>query len=320
MKYQSCNYCSGTRYTQIRPYPGFEGVELVVCDTCGLMQAQPVPPSEFLEKYYQSTFGNSQGAGFEMPDTSEKGFRLRATLQFNFVKTLVGVEPAREGQKRVLDVGCHAASFLSLFKERGWDVTGVDPNPRSRYGDKWYGIKVIETMFKPGMFPDNSFDAILHSHSLEHVSDPKGVLEEFRRVLRPGGWVFIEVPNESLDKVRTQKVIPHLYFFTPETLDRLASAAGFEVLSTCVLGIGTNKGKIFTPARLRWLRLRWQARYDARGRMRLETLLPFYGRLFKKDRYFKCYTPQADMLRALLRKPLTQGPTATEARLVAHAK
>jgi SAM-dependent methyltransferase len=305
MAYSSCNLCSAQDFELIRPYPGFDGVDLVACRACGLMQAQPVPSDDFLREFYGSSFGKDPLLGFDMTDRSERGFRTRARHQLHFIGRALAEPLAPPAGARVLDVGCHAASLLSLFKERGWEVTGVDPNPRSAYGEKWYGIPVIQKLFSPGMFAPESFDAILHSHALEHVPDPKEVLAEFLKVLKPGGWVFIEVPNESRAKVAAQRVIPHLYFFTPRTLAELARRAGFEVVSVRVLGIPPLKARWGTPAFWSWLALRWQARCDARGRENLLTFLPFFGRIFKEDRYFASGHPEAQFLRIMLRKPKT---------------
>lgn len=300
MKYHPCNHCSEIRYDLIRPYPGWEGIDLVQCLNCGLMQAQPLPSDEFLWNFYQTTFGHDGESGFDMTDANEKHLRLRPTLQFDFIRRHCDLSGSPG--KRVLDVGCHAGSFLFLFKQRGWEVTGVDPNPRSRYAEEWYGIKVIERLFEKGMFSENSFDAILHSHALEHVRDPKGYLSEFYRILKPGGWAFIEVPNDSRENVAAQKVTPHLYFFTPKTLGAAAQSAGFRVKRVCVLGVNPRKAPLWSAEGARWLLSRLSACYDARGRLNLLTMMPFFGKIFKEDRYFKNDTPKAAMLRALLEK------------------
>ncbi len=299
-----CVICAQTDYETLARYPGFDGVRLAECRRCGLMQAQPIPSDKFLAEFYNSEFGNDPLCGFTMNEKSEKGFRLRATLQFDSLKKIFHVGSAND--KKVLDVGCHAASFLSLFKKRGWKVQGIDPNPRSGFAETWYGIRVEQKMFTEGLYEADSFDGILHSHVLEHVADPKAVLVEFHRLLKSGGWVFIEVPNESRVTVTAGVgVKPHLYFFTAATLKKLAEAAGFEVVATRVLGIGRRfRGPWCGREGRRWLRLRWQARYDALGRLNLLTFLPLFGRIFKEDRYFKEPNPEGVMLRAYLKKPV----------------
>ncbi len=46
-------------------------------------------------------------------------------------------------------------------------------------------------------FADSNFDFVAAFHSLEHVDDPRIVLGEVQRVLAPGGWFYIGVPNRS---------------------------------------------------------------------------------------------------------------------------
>lgn len=302
MAYSNCNHCHALDYEKLSPYPGFENVDIVRCRKCDLLQAQPLPTDKFLNDYYQHSFGNSLECGYEMTEKDEKGYRLRAYHQFNFIQEFCEIEKGD-----VLDVGCHAGSLLSLFKERGWQVTGIDPNPRSTYGEKWYGIKIIQRSFSPALFPKESFDGICHSHVLEHVRNPKEYLAEFYKLLKPGGWVFIEVPNElRFEKKKADQLIPHLYFFTPKTLSCLAESAGFEVVCTRVLDLPQRNGKWWSQNGIEWLRLRSKARYDADGRFNPCAFLPFFGRLFKEDRFFKGIEPDAVNLRVILRKPTTQ--------------
>jgi predicted SAM-dependent methyltransferase len=43
-------------------------------------------------------------------------------------------------------------------------------------------------------FPDDSFDAIICNHVLEHVVDDRRAMSELYRTLRPGGWAILQVP------------------------------------------------------------------------------------------------------------------------------
>ena len=299
-KYGACKSCGANDYEYIAPYRGFENIDLATCRQCGLMQAQPIPSADFLKRFYEDEFGKDPLCGAHSGEDNEPGFRRRALLQFDSVKKIFRLN-GKTG--KILDVGCHAGSFLSLFKERGWEVVGLDPNPRAAWAEKWYGIKVQAGMFEKGLFKENTFDAILHSHVLEHVPDPKSVLQEFCHILKPGGWVFIEVPNETLFTVKTGSIKPHLYFFSASTLRRLAESAGFEVVAVKTLGIGARRSKLWSRESLKWLKRRWRARYNARGRLNLFTFMPFFGRLFKEDRYFREAGPDGVMLRIYLRKP-----------------
>jgi methionine biosynthesis protein MetW len=96
-------------------------------------------------------------------------------------------------------------------------------------------------------FPDGSFDLATCLEVLEHLFEPQIALAELRRVLRPGGAIFITVPNLAYWRRRLDMVVlgrwnpvgdslsveqpwrdPHIRFFTRRALMRLLHAAGFE--------------------------------------------------------------------------------------------
>lgn len=67
-------------------------------------------------------------------------------------------------------------------------------------------------------FADNTFDAVLCNHVLEHVADDIKAMQELRRVLKPGGWAILQVPffspvpettfedNSIIDKREREKI------------------------------------------------------------------------------------------------------------------
>jgi SAM-dependent methyltransferase len=61
-------------------------------------------------------------------------------------------------------------------------------------------------------FADSSLDFVLTSHLLEHIADPIAALVEWRRVLRPGGLLFLRVPDHrgEFDRMRTRTTLDHV--------------------------------------------------------------------------------------------------------------
>lgn len=60
--------------------------------------------------------------------------------------------------------------------------------------------------------PDNSFDFVVANHVLEHVSNPIGALEEWHRILRPGGLLLMALPDKrfTFDRRRQRTSLAHL--------------------------------------------------------------------------------------------------------------
>jgi SAM-dependent methyltransferase len=96
--------------------------------------------------------------------------------------------------RRVLDVGCGSGYTTEHFLRYGFDVTGVTVNPHEKAECVQRGVRVLESDFH--FLPENEdiYDLVFSSHSLEHSSVPLFALWEWKRVLRPGGYLFLVVP------------------------------------------------------------------------------------------------------------------------------
>lgn len=84
---------------------------------------------------------------------------------------------------KVLDVGCGAKPYFPFFKEKAEMYIGVDMDSTLNADI----VCVAENL----PFKDENFDAIISTQVLEHVDDPKKVIEELHRVLRRGGLLIL---------------------------------------------------------------------------------------------------------------------------------
>lgn len=91
--------------------------------------------------------------------------------------------------RRILDVGCGRGYAGDVVAEAGGDYTGVDL-VASRKGFR-LGIAAADAL----PFPDATFDGVFCIDAFEHVPDSARAAREFRRVLRPGGFLFLSAPN-----------------------------------------------------------------------------------------------------------------------------
>jgi SAM-dependent methyltransferase len=102
---------------------------------------------------------------------------------------------------RVLDVGCGDAGVLIAFAEAGAACAGMEPDARSlergRVRAEEHGVRVdLRQGFAEALpFPDAAFDLVVLDNVLEHVQDREKTLAEIRRVLRPGGLLYLVTPK-----------------------------------------------------------------------------------------------------------------------------
>ena len=137
---------------------------------------------------------------------------------------------------RMLDVGCSDGARLRAFADAGWDVHGIDPNPAAidaaRAGGRGTFVAGELTAHR---YSDHCFDLVRIDNALEHVLDPHALLGEVRRILKPGGRLYIYVPNGSsltmrwLGRYSISSWVPfHVALYTPATMTRLLAAHGFS--------------------------------------------------------------------------------------------
>lgn len=116
--------------------------------------------------------------------------RERHGLRLRFISSL---PPGAQ----VLDAGCGAFKTLSRLQAARPDLrfTGADVCDFSQHCPPGVGFACLNFERQPLPWPDASFDAIFCCHVLEHIADRSLLLEEFARVLRPGGRIYLEGPS-----------------------------------------------------------------------------------------------------------------------------
>jgi SAM-dependent methyltransferase len=194
--------------------------------------------------------------------------------------------PKRAGRPRLLDVGFGDASFLRAMGAAGWEVAGLEFDPKAVEAARDLGLEVAEATLETAPYEPGSFDAITLSHVIEHLHDPVAALKTCFRLLRPGGMLWLATPNLDspghrrfganwfgLDPPR------HLVLFNRRALERALGAAGFgppewlrsyrgELVVAASEAEGEEAAMAWTP---RSRRSRMRARvYDAAAALRPE--------------------------------------------------
>jgi SAM-dependent methyltransferase len=141
---------------------------------------------------------------------------------------------AREGI-RALDVGCGAGRVGdALQRFRGFQVTGIEPNPKAAIQARERGLRV-HTGTLESFEADEPFDVVLMLHVLEHLPDPLAAVRRAGELLAPSGQLVLALPNvASLERLLLGRhwdawdVPRHVHHFGPRSLTRLLKLANFE--------------------------------------------------------------------------------------------
>jgi SAM-dependent methyltransferase len=132
------------------------------------------------------------------------------------------------GQRRILDLGCGTGTMLGYLARYG-ATEGVDADLDAISYCRQRGIENVQVVEGSGLpFEDSKFDLVTVLDVLEHTEDAAGMLEEVKRVLRPGGLLLISVPAFMLLWGAQDVVSHHFRRYRAPELRRLLGSAGFE--------------------------------------------------------------------------------------------
>ncbi|MCA9408771.1 MAG: class I SAM-dependent methyltransferase [Candidatus Omnitrophica bacterium] len=197
--------------------------QMVECNYCGLQYLTPRLRQDIIIEAYSSG--------------SDEGFISQAKgRERTFAKSLKSIEKYVPPSK-ILDVGTAGGSFLKAAKDRGWNVSGCEPNRwLAEWGKKNYGIDIHSGTIFDMELDHDSFNVVTLWDVLEHVPDPQKVLKECSRVLKDNGLLLINYPdiNSLVARMMGKKWVfllsVHLYYFTPKTITKLLEKCGYEVV------------------------------------------------------------------------------------------
>lgn len=211
-----------------------ETFAIVQCASCGFRYTSPVPDENEIGRYYKSENYVSHS------DTS----RGLINGLYHAVRKITLRQKARyvelaSGKKsgRMLDYGCGTGAFLATMRERGWTVTGLEPDADARrIGREKHGLE-LQSYDALWDLPPGVFDVVTLWHVLEHVHRLQETTARLAEALRPDGAMFVAVPNAEAKDAEiygeywaAYDVPRHLYHFCVADVERLAQKHGLGVV------------------------------------------------------------------------------------------
>ena len=222
-----CPLCGGDKHRFERTVRGYT---LVRCEGCSLVFVNPQPSFTSLMTIYQDK------------EDPEQLISLYADLATDAVlaeydRKLEQLELMLGGKGKILDFACAAGYFLERATDHGWDACGVDISDWAKKAAEKRGLHNVYIGHLADLnFPDHHFDVVYAAQVLEHLQEPIDTLREIYRILKPGGILYVDVPNYQTIPIKAGKddfylnaPPQHINYFTPHTLQQLLEKSEFII-------------------------------------------------------------------------------------------
>lgn len=177
---------------------------------------------------------------------SEQGnpvvLRARLTRDQQKVRLMLAALGRPAATVRVLDIGAGDGSLLEAFRLAGTPGSHLHAAELDRRAVEQLEARGFQAHLKRAEdldFPAGSFDAVTMIQVIEHVAEPRHLLEKIRGMLAPGGVVFMETPNmDAWDRGFFRESTwggyhfpRHWTLWDPASMKHTLEAAGFQLIS-----------------------------------------------------------------------------------------
>jgi SAM-dependent methyltransferase len=209
------------------------------CLRCALEQTHPIPSGTELKALYENHYNFPT-----LSEDSAKAYEARRErfLMSPLYQLMLAVDGdisfhSERGRGRLLDIGCNEGRGLTLYRRNGFSPEGLELNSHAAAAARARGFVVHEVDLRE-FRPTEPFDRAVLSNVLEHALDPRRMLADVHRILKPGGEVWISLPNSRswLRRLFGRSWINwhvpfHITHFSADRLHRLLAESGFAVVA-----------------------------------------------------------------------------------------
>lgn len=184
-------------------------------------------------------------------DEFERAASLKNLRIKNFREILHQLKLSGATSGKLLEVGSAHGWFLSLAREQGYQVTGIEPDVGISESAVLTGFEVRNGYFPDAVNKNEKFRVIVFNDVFEHIPDCKQTLESCLRHLDEKGLLVLNLPSSEGVFYRISKLLfhckitqpfhrlwqvgmpsPHLHYFNSRNLVNLLRCHGFSILTS----------------------------------------------------------------------------------------
>ena len=209
------------------------------CLGCDTVYASPRASHDLRYAWLDNAFSISEEL-LSLTETRRPALRREATFINKYITS-----------GRILDIGCSVGALFDYFPVNTWELHGVELSPTAaEFTSMNYECKVHNGTLQSAQYGDNYFDLVTVIDTLYYMDDPISEFQEIRRILKPGGYVAVEIAGQSYILLRNYGYLSgrfikrrfrgmsdssYIYWFSPRGLTKLLTQCGLVPLAWQVI-------------------------------------------------------------------------------------
>ncbi|WP_375001006.1 class I SAM-dependent methyltransferase [Aeromicrobium sp. CTD01-1L150] len=223
----TCDCCGSAEWV---PLFSENGLRLGRCPDCALLYVDDIPdPTARMTEMEEGHYAGTQQINEAVKQSAGE------VIQRDRFQAFVDLARRHRGDGRWLDVGCGGGLLLSLARDAGYDVEGIELSAdRRALTEEATGATVHGVPLEDVGYPDDAFDVVSLINVFSHLVSPARTFAELRRLLRPGGIVVMATgeftAGVSKGDMLAWNLGDHLYFLGDGTIERYAAASGLRLI------------------------------------------------------------------------------------------
>lgn len=241
MKKPKCRFCDADASKQSVKgdfvYGGRPEHKFWYCNNCQMIYLYPLLTEEEENFFYKKEFEKymaERGARDKDWTAPEKHFLSNQGEKERRMRVL---DKHLSNNQKILEIGCSSGFMLYALKEKGHDVTGIDPSEGFIDFVKSKGISVYGNLSDLKNEHSHAFDLIIHYYVLEHIRNPSVFIETYMGQLNDNGKMIFEVPCASDPLIELYGIpafdkfywsIAHHWYFNKDSMTALLEKTGYK--------------------------------------------------------------------------------------------
>lgn len=250
----SCELCGNNDLRLIITEEWFDyEFNVVRCKHCKLMFTNPRPTRQWKERFYDPEFNE-----YLKEDQKEFCYQPENPASRSELPVWDYLKQQFPARGKLLDCGCSSGLFVKAALQHGFEASGFDYSKAAIAQATSDGLDAFQAHVDEIPVDDNTYDVVTLIQVVEHFDHPLLAMKELRRVLKPGGMLYMETVNylklywleryfsflkplyfrvRKKDSPWWKDRLPwvpfdHYFHWTPGTIQMAVELAGFENVET----------------------------------------------------------------------------------------